>query len=1606
MSHARSKDRKKKPAAKAKAVKAPETRPQASSDKRLSPFYATGPARPLAAPGAKKATAAPAGAAMAKKVSVGQPGDRYEKEADAVADEVTRGGPAPEVSHLPAGGLKTQRKEDEAETDATAQAKEATEAEEVQEKTGDEKAEESEAAQAKEGEEETPETAQSQETEEEQPEAAQSVEAGDKETGEEEAETTEAAQAQEAGGETAGEEKTEGDTVQPKEAGEPASEPAAQTLVQRQEESGEEKMGEEETGDAEMPAQMAEKGEEEETAQTKSEEGEEPVQQQVEEEEEEIQELSAGAEARERKKLAADRAIQERGSGEPLSPGTRSTLEAGLGTDLSGVRVHRDGRARQAAVDMGARAFTHKNHIWLGPGESASDTRLMAHEATHVLQQGGVTRKPPARGGSGARGATALGAGQGVAHGPASGSAPTAPAGAAAPAVQRKPAAGKSNAAKAKGGGAAAGAKKGAPPPSTGDVAPEELELLGQTELPASEPVASWLQGRKGRRGPVPVRFGQMAKGEVEMSADKKGRLKIRKKSAIPLQHELFRRLGDAAPELAPSLIFEPGRKVQGYAGLKAGKRLPSPRDLQKKLAQYPVLLSIPGFELPKLARGKPLSKIEAGHLEYGVEETPVSFGALFDGSISFQGRDDKITSFSGRLAVHAQGLAEGELELRRDTTGNVEGKAAVDLDLPAGFSGGVTVEWKDDAASGEGRVGYSGEKLSGNVTLRLMDKEKAAQLEAEKKAPPEGVEEPAAAPAEGKSKKGKKTKKKGKQEFVVFGEGDLTFAFTEWLNGTAHVIVDPEGHVTIIGKITPQKEYELFPQKDYEKQIFEVEPRLSYGLPVIGNIFIFANVSLSAFATVGPAKLYNIQVDGTYSTDPETMQSFSIQGTLNLSAAAGLKLRGEAGAGVEIMDHDVKAGAGVNGLAGIRGYAEATPIIGYREKPMADGTDKKGEFYIRGDVEIAAQPFLGLSGDLFVELDSPWWSPAPDKKWTWPLGSKEWPIGGSFGVGASVDYVFGSGTLPKVEMKEVDFSAEKFMSDLYRDKAQPKSGAAGEKKGTWKEKNQKALEPPPKEAAPAGDMKPGKAPEPPPAKPKKVPKKKGKSATPDARTAEGKTVEQLKKEAAKKGKKGQEGKKAKDGKAKPGADTQEKEKERELRKRQAADAVARAMAGGIRKSRLLALLEDLKKKYRLEQATLDDADDVTLRNSPPVSMKGRRALAVESSSLKTVKEGGREREKYTKKSPTGDKQVGTFASSAPRAHTIFGVIKPHLRSLGFEDLSDFPSDIPDKAPKPDKVQAELWYQVPIADAARDATHTKAVGHLGDMESRIFGRGSQDYEGGHLIGHQFGGPEIYQNLVPQRGNSVNRGLYAKVENFVDANLAEQESRDTRVKMTVWPKYSAGRQIDLSTLADALVQYTGRQVTQKESLRSSSFSLDLSLLVHLKSGSVPAEIRTAFAEKGVPLIESARMSTQKAGKRWAITEEDTTDKSSRRIHVILLEDGKLKVHQAKAEGYFLSKDIRAAAAAGARGGLKLPTRIPNEIEAEVEVTGVKDVQLPKVSKAGETSKGSTLSRGDYVIVPESGPHSRAATDEEIGEKVKDVEAPEKVKVRTRFTLIGN
>jgi hypothetical protein len=79
-------------------------------------------------------------------------------------------------------------------------------------------------------------------------------------------------------------------------------------------------------------------------------------------------------------------------SGSPLSAPVRERVEPALGADLGDVRVHSSPSANEAASQLNAKAFTHGTHIWLGPNQSPDDIQLVAHEATHVVQQNAAPR--------------------------------------------------------------------------------------------------------------------------------------------------------------------------------------------------------------------------------------------------------------------------------------------------------------------------------------------------------------------------------------------------------------------------------------------------------------------------------------------------------------------------------------------------------------------------------------------------------------------------------------------------------------------------------------------------------------------------------------------------------------------------------------------------------------------------------------------------------------------------------------------------------------------------------------------------------------------------------------------------------------------------------------------------------------------------------------------------------------------------------------------------------------------------------------------------------------------------------------------------------------
>ncbi len=91
-------------------------------------------------------------------------------------------------------------------------------------------------------------------------------------------------------------------------------------------------------------------------------------------------------------------AISSTANGSPLSDHIRSQVEPVVGAGLTHARVHTDGLAQRAASDINAKAFTNKNNIYLGSNQDSNDLALIAHEATHVIQQtGGDSIRPKTR---------------------------------------------------------------------------------------------------------------------------------------------------------------------------------------------------------------------------------------------------------------------------------------------------------------------------------------------------------------------------------------------------------------------------------------------------------------------------------------------------------------------------------------------------------------------------------------------------------------------------------------------------------------------------------------------------------------------------------------------------------------------------------------------------------------------------------------------------------------------------------------------------------------------------------------------------------------------------------------------------------------------------------------------------------------------------------------------------------------------------------------------------------------------------------------------------------------------------------------------------------
>lgn len=325
--------------------------------------------------------------AIQAKLRVNQPGDKFEREADQTADAVMRAPadaagpvtPVASISRAVSGSAQRATEEEEPPVQRESrsplgrpeeesekprgpllQLKEASDEEGLQRQADDKEGED---LQRQEAEQEEGEDLQRQESEAEEPEVAQRKE--DEEVAQRE-EDEEVAQGKE--DEEVAQRKEEEEVTQRKEEEEVAQRQEEEEVTQRQEDD-----------------EVTQRQEEDEDVQTVQRE-------EAEDDKEAVMPSRVGGGAPSVPRGFASSMRQSSGDGQPVPEETRTFFESRFGADFGSVRIHTGTEATKLNRSIRAKAFTRANHIYFSDGaydpSSSGGKTLLAHELTHVVQQG------------------------------------------------------------------------------------------------------------------------------------------------------------------------------------------------------------------------------------------------------------------------------------------------------------------------------------------------------------------------------------------------------------------------------------------------------------------------------------------------------------------------------------------------------------------------------------------------------------------------------------------------------------------------------------------------------------------------------------------------------------------------------------------------------------------------------------------------------------------------------------------------------------------------------------------------------------------------------------------------------------------------------------------------------------------------------------------------------------------------------------------------------------------------------------------------------------------------------------------------------------------
>ncbi len=677
-------------------------------------------------------------------------------------------------------------------------------------------------------------------------------------------------------------------------------------------------------------------------------------------------------------------------TGRPMDENTQAFMGERFGTNFENVSIHADGNAAALSNQIQAKAFTTGNHIYFNRGEYQPETsagkRLLAHELTHTIQQGAVQDK-----------------------------------------AQRKCAKCDENEVKR-----SIVKKDEFVQKETLNLPTEPVEIQKPNEvielkggLIVSVAMIEWLQAQAGYAGTVAVKFGSLAAGNIDVKLrDKKSEKlsTIDNSQAIVINIAALNPLKKHGIIPAVSVILKDNQLTGSVGILTVEHQFFGPEKIFSWIQENTAKFGLDGVEImPGVSAKSITSSLDPSSFTFGIANIPIRLGGFLNGVFNCSLVNDILT-FSVDATVQLPLLDPTELHLKRDDTGKLSGHISTGFNIQK-LNGIVEIKYNAGIVDIKGEIAYKDEQFDGKLSIVLTDYETAMNLAFSQLEPSEIA---------ALSKIVTDSNKAGERALVGFGM--VNFALNDQFKGRIKVILDGEGYITVIGKLSPETEIPLFdtikPDKEYDKPLLDY--RIQYGIPLLASIGIGIKMGVFANWMVNPATLRNLYVEGVYSTNPKLENNrYTIGGNLNVSAMAEAGLYLTIFGFGALLGHEIFLGLQLKAFAKIEGYLDAGLILGKRE---ALENPEKSEYFINGTVLMAALPSVELSSAFIIQLDSPWWSPVPDNKWEWPLASHYFPVSEEIGLEMDIDHVIGSKSLPTVNFKPHSFDPAFFLDTVTED--------------------------------------------------------------------------------------------------------------------------------------------------------------------------------------------------------------------------------------------------------------------------------------------------------------------------------------------------------------------------------------------------------------------------------------------------------------------------------------------------------------------------------------------------------------------------------------------